>query len=88
MSKQFKDMKSVCKWLKDVYDATANETRTTITEQVYKDSNEFTYRDTGEMYKSGQANSDFRNGIIIERTPFPWGGVKVTPHPQSFYCLY
>lgn len=70
MSKQFKDMKSACKWLKDVCDATANETRIAVTEQVYKDSNEFTYRDTGEMYKSGQANSDFRNGIIIERSPY------------------
>lgn len=70
MTKQFKNMKSACNWLKNVMDACANETRENIAEQVYKDSNEFTYRDTGEMYKSGSLHSEFKNGYIIERTPY------------------
>lgn len=70
MSKQFKNFKSACNWLKDVYNATANNTRIAISEQLYKDSNEFTYRESGEMYKSGTINSDFRNGYIIERSPY------------------
>ena len=70
MVKQFKNMKSACKWLKDVCDATANETKYVITAQVYKDSNEFTYRDSGEMYDTGALNSDFQKGIIVERSPY------------------
>jgi len=70
MAKQFKDMKSACNWLKSVVDACANETRGNIAEQVYKDSNEFTYRDTGEMYKSGSLHSEFKAGYVVERTPY------------------
>lgn len=70
MTKQFKDLKSACKWIKDICEATANDTRTVIAEQVYKDSNEFTYRDTGDMYKTGQSNSEFKKGIVIERNPY------------------
>ena len=70
MAKEFKDMKSACKWLKQVVDACSNQTRTAVTEQVYKNSDEFTYRESGEMYKSGKANSQFEKGIIIERSPY------------------
>jgi len=42
----------------------------TITEQIYKDSREFTYLDSDTMYKSGLTNSDFKNGIIILRSPY------------------
>ena len=70
MAKEFKDFKSACKWLKDVTDACANETRTAIAEQLYADSNEFTYRDKGEMYKSGRTNSDFKKGYVIERSSY------------------
>lgn len=41
-----------------------------IAEQVYKDSNEFTYRESGDMYKSGEMHSNFEKGVIIERTPY------------------
>lgn len=70
MAKEFKDFKSACKWLKDVTNACANETRTAIAEQLYADSNEFTYRESGTMYKSGQTNSDFQKGYVIERSPY------------------
>ena len=39
-----------------------------IAEQIYKDSNEFTYRESGDMYKSGELLSKFNQGIITERT--------------------
>ena len=70
MAKEFKDMKSACKWVKQVVDACGNQTRRAVTEQVYKDSNEFTYRESGDMYKSGEANSQFAKGIITERSPY------------------
>lgn len=41
-----------------------------IAEQVYKDSNEFTYRESGDMYKSGELHSNFKEGLIVERTPY------------------
>lgn len=70
MAKQFKDFKSACDWLKNVCDATADKTRPAVAEQLYKDSNEFTYRESGEMYKSGATNSDFQKGYVIERSPY------------------
>lgn len=70
MDKQFKDFKSACKWLKDVVDTCANNTRYTIAEQLYKDSDKYTYRDSGELYKSGALNSDFVKGYVIERSPY------------------
>ena len=68
--KQFKDFKGACDWLKDVVNVCADDTRSAVAEQVYKDSNEFTYRESGDMYKSGNSNSDFQKGYIIERTPY------------------
>lgn len=41
-----------------------------VAEQIYKDSAEFTYRDTGAMYQSGEANMDLENGVIVERSPY------------------
>jgi hypothetical protein len=41
-----------------------------ITEEVYKDSDKYTYRDTGSMYDSGAGNSNlFKEGIILEKAP-------------------
>ena len=68
--KQFKDFKSALNWTKDVISSCSDETRYTVSEQIYKDSNEFTYRDRGDMYKSGQMNSNFQKGIITERSPY------------------
>ena len=88
MAKQFKNMKSACTWLKSVVDACANETRGNIAEQVYKDSNEFTYRDTGEMYKSGSLQREFKDGYVVERTPYVRrryyeGGKAGTGNPKA-----
>lgn len=68
--KQFKDFKSALNWTKDVINSCSDETKYAVSEQIYKDSNEFTYRDTGDMYKSGQMNSNFQKGIITERSPY------------------
>ena len=68
--KQFKNFKSAFDWAKDVINSCSDETKYAVSEQIYKDSNEFTYRDTGDMYKSGQTNSNFQKGIIIERSPY------------------
>ncbi len=72
--KQFKDFKSACNWLKDVVNACADDTRSAVAEQVYKDSREFTYYsdqgNTTHMYDTGQEFSDFQKGYIIERTPY------------------
>ena len=41
-----------------------------VAEQIYKDSNEFTYRETGDLYKSGELLSPFDKGEVVERTPY------------------
>lgn len=68
--KTFNTAKGTTDWLQAVLRNTAKDSTPIIAEQIYKDSNEFTYRDTGEMYKSGELNSDFKNGVIVERTPY------------------
>ena len=69
--KTFNNFKDAMKWVtKDVIQKGTDDVVPAIAEQVYKDSNEFTYRESGEMYQSGERNSDFQNGIIIERTPY------------------
>ena len=59
-----------------------------VTEQLLKDSNEFTYRESGDMYKSGELFSKFNEGIIIERTPYARrryyeGGKAGAGNPQA-----
>ncbi len=41
-----------------------------MAEQVYKDSDKYTYRDTGMMYDTGQIYSRFNEGLVILRTPY------------------
>ena len=41
-----------------------------VAEEVYKDSDEYTYRDTGFMYDTGALYSDFAKGKIVEQTPY------------------
>lgn len=68
--KKFDNFKDAMYYAKHVIDE-ANKTYIgAVTEQLYKDSNEFTYRDTGDLYKSGELFSQFDKGIIIERTPY------------------
>lgn len=40
-----------------------------IAEQVYKDSDKYTFRETGAMYDSGALFSDFKKGYVIEKAP-------------------
>lgn len=68
--KKFDNFKDAMFYAKHIMEE-ANKTYIgAVTEQLYKDSNEFTYRDTGDMYKSGELFSQFNKGIIIERTPY------------------
>lgn len=68
--KKFNNFEDAFKWVKNIVQKGINDSKGTIAEQVYKDSNEFTYRDSGDMYKSGELHSNFKEGIIIERTPY------------------
>lgn len=68
--KKFTDFTSATKWVKEIIDTGINGSKRSIAEQVYKDSNEFTYRESGDMYKSGESHSDFEEGTIVERTPY------------------
>ena len=66
----FYDFKSAMLYAEALMDATNNTFIGTVAEQIYKDSNEFTYRESGDMYKSGELLSKFNQGIITERTPY------------------
>lgn len=66
----FYDSDSAIKYLEHLVDAANTTFLGDVTEQLYKNSNEFTYRDTGDMYKSGELFSQFNKGIIVERTPY------------------
>lgn len=66
----FYDFKSAMLHAEAVMDATNKTFIGVIAEQIYKDSNEFTYRESGDMYKSGELLSKFNQGLIIERTPY------------------
>ena len=68
--KQFKDFDSAFKWTEEVIRKGTDKATEVVAEQVYKDSDEFTYRQSGEMYQSGELHSNFKEGIIIERTPY------------------
>ncbi|MEI3498946.1 MAG: hypothetical protein V8Q71_00225 [Bacilli bacterium] len=68
--KKFNDFKSAFNWVDKIVKKGNQLATETIAEQVYKDSNEFAYRESGDMYKSGETHSIFKNGVIIERTPY------------------
>ena len=70
MTKKFRDFKSAFDWGRKLIQTGTEKALETVTEQIYKDSNEFTYRETGDMYKSGAIYSDFDKGLIVERTPY------------------
>jgi hypothetical protein len=67
--KTFNTFKDAFNWVEDILQKTTKEALPIITEQLYKDSDKYTFRDTGAMYDTGAMNSDFDNGIIIERAP-------------------
>ena len=68
--KKFTNVSSAIDWLNGVFDNGTKNAIPAVAEQVYKDSNDCTYRDTGDMSKSGELHSDFENGVIVERTPY------------------
>lgn len=70
MVKQFNDFEKAFEWGGKVLKNGLETSKELIAEQVYKDSNEFTYRESGDMYKSGEMHSNFKEGIIIERIPY------------------
>jgi len=70
MVKQFNDFEKAFEWGGKVLKNGLEISKEVIAEQVYKDSNEFTYRESGDMYKSGELYSNFKEGVIIERTPY------------------
>lgn len=67
--KTFNNFNDAFRWAKNLTEKTTKEALPVITEQLYKDSDKYTYRDTGAMFDSGAMNSDFNNGVIIERAP-------------------
>ena len=71
MSKRvFKKAGDAMTWAKHVMDETNKTYLEDISEQIYKDSEKFTYYDTFAMYKSGALYSQFNKGLIIERSPY------------------
>ena len=69
--KKFNNAEEAFKWAKEVIEKGCITAEEKIAEEIYKDSNEFTYRDTGEMYQTGEENSaSWKEGLIIERKPY------------------
>ncbi len=70
MIRKFSNFESALNWAKDIINNGVNDATEVLAEQLYKDSEEFTYQDSRDMYKSGQVNSNFKEGFIIERCPY------------------
>ena len=69
--KKFTSIEAALKWVeKDVIQKGKEDAAPIIAEQIYKDSNEFTYRKSGTMYQSGELHSQFEKGLVIERSPY------------------
>ena len=69
--KKFDSLDKALNWVeKDVIKTAKEKSIPIVAEQVYKDSNDFTYRDTGAMYQTGESNSQFEKGLVIERSPY------------------
>lgn len=68
--KKFNNFKDAFRYVQHIIDASKPTYLGIVSEQLYKDSNEFTYRESGDMYKSGENFSQFNKGLIIERTPY------------------
>lgn len=69
--KKFNNFKDAFDWGKEVIQNGMIEARSFLAEEIYKDSDEFTYRESGEMYQTGEENSaSFKEGLIIERKPY------------------
>lgn len=68
--KKFNNAEDAFKWTKEVIKKGCVTAKEVIAEEIYKDSDEFTYRESGVMYESGEKHSRFKKGIITERSPY------------------
>lgn len=68
--KKFNSFEEAFKWTQETIEKGCITAEEVVAEEIYKDSNEFTYRESGDMYKSGEMHSKFKDGIITERTPY------------------
>ena len=68
--KKFNNFKDCFNWIEKTTQKGTEKAVETISEQIYIDSNEITYRESGVMYDSGELHSDFKNGLVIERSPY------------------
>lgn len=68
--KKFDNFGDAFRYIQHITDASKPTFLGVVSEQLYNDSNEFTYRESGDMYKSGEDFSQFNKGIIIERTSY------------------
>ena len=70
MKRKFTKTAQVKSFLNEIVTNSSEKFVQTITEQFYKDSEEYTYAESHEMYKSGARFSDFAQGIVSEKTPY------------------
>jgi len=66
--KTFNNFSNAFNWVNNIVKEASKEAMPLIAKQEYEDSKEYTYIDTGEMYKSGQ-DSDFNNGYVLIKAP-------------------
>jgi hypothetical protein len=66
--KSFNDFNNAFKWVNSIVKKANPIATEQIAKDVYKDSKEFTYLDTEEMYNSG-ASSDFKKGYVLIKAP-------------------
>ena len=69
--KKFNSFEEAFKWAQETIEKGCVTAEEKLAEEIYKDSDEFTYRETGEMYQTGEENSaSWKEGLIIERKPY------------------
>ena len=68
--KTFNDFDSAFNWIERSVKSAKDKAIEVVAEQVYKDSEKYTYRDTGALYDSGQLYSQFDKGTVVLRTPY------------------
>lgn len=67
--KTFSNFEDAFKWVGVTVKKTNPLVIEAVAEQVYKDSDKYTYRDSGEMYDSGALYSRFKDGYVIIKAP-------------------
>ncbi len=67
--KYFNNFKDAFKWTKELIEEAKKQAIPIIAEEVYKDSDKYTFRETGKMYGSGDIQNNFKDGYVVERGP-------------------